>query len=177
MMSFDKLNDLLQAFEERIRRDLRLRCEAYAPDFEMPEVFNVLTALLARQATLAIEVSSAPKLWNPHSAPLFLRAMADVHIALAWILLDARTRVRQYLEHRLGQAVLQLEHLKKEISSADDLDQPNRKDTIESEQSWLMYKSEFSRRGKRRGLVWQDYARNARAGRSLGLLQSRLHPV
>jgi hypothetical protein len=62
MMSFDKLNDLLQAFEERVRRDLRLRCEEYAPDFEMPEVFNVLTALLARQATLGIEVSSAPQL-------------------------------------------------------------------------------------------------------------------
>jgi hypothetical protein len=137
MMSFDKLNDLLQAFEERVRRDLRLRCEEYAPDFEMPEVFNVLTALLARQATLGIEVSSAPQLWNPHSAPLFLRAMADVHIALAWILLDGKTRVRQYLEHGLGQAVLQLEHLKKEMASADDLDQSYWKDTIESEQSWI----------------------------------------
>ena len=67
-----------------------------------PQVFSVLTALLARQTTLAIELSSAPQLWNSHSAPLFLRAMADVHITLAWILLEPEVRAAQYIEHGLG---------------------------------------------------------------------------
>jgi uncharacterized protein len=53
--------------------------------------------LLARQATLAIELASAPQLWNGHSAPLFLRAIKDVHITLSWILLDPTTRARHYL--------------------------------------------------------------------------------
>ncbi len=137
-MSHDSnLEHFLRSIEERIRRELRLRCETYTPDFRMPEVFNVLTALLARQATLAIELASAPRLWNQHSASLFLRAMADVHITLAWILLDAKTRARQYIEHGLGQAVLELEHRKKQMESADDGSQADLEQIIESQRSWI----------------------------------------
>jgi hypothetical protein len=116
----DNLEDLLSCIESRIRRELRVRCEACTPDFRAPEVFSVLTALLARQATLAIEFASAPQLWNSHSAPLFLRAMADVHITLSWILLDPSTRARQYIDYGLGQAKLELEHRKSRMASADD---------------------------------------------------------
>jgi len=103
----------------------------------MPEVFNVLVALLARQATLAIELASAPQLWNSHSAPLFLRAMADVHITLAWILMDAKNRARQYIEHGLGQAVLELEHRKKQMESSNEGDQAGLKDVIHHQQNWI----------------------------------------
>jgi hypothetical protein len=101
MSDESKFEDLIRAIEVKIRRELGLRCAAYTPEFRMPEVFDVLTALLARQATLAIEMASAPQLWNGHSAPLFLRAMTDVHITLAWILLDAKTRARQYIDYGL----------------------------------------------------------------------------
>jgi Family of unknown function (DUF5677) len=137
MSFYEFLSGLLKTFEKRIRSELQLRCELYAPDFEAPEVFNVITALLARQATLAIELSSAPQLWNSNSAPLFLRAMGDVHITLAWMLLDAKRRTRQYIEHGLGQAVLAIEHLKKQMDSANDVDKSNGKDRIEGEQSWI----------------------------------------
>src|SRR5579864_2361186 len=119
MSNESKLEDLFRAIEVKIRQELRLRCEAYTPDFRMPEVFNVLTALLARQATLAIELAFAPQLWNGHSAPLFLRAMTDVHITLSWIHLDPKARARQYIQHGLGQAVLELEHRKKKLESAE----------------------------------------------------------
>jgi Family of unknown function (DUF5677) len=133
-MSFD-LKVLLQGFEQHIRRELRERCERYPPEFETPGVFSVLTALLARQATLALELACAPPLWNPHSGLLFLRAMADVHITLSWILLDVQVRVKQYVEHGLGQAVLQLEHLKKKVAGSSD---PSRwKDAIDSEEGWI----------------------------------------
>src|ERR1700757_3760170 len=122
MTDESKLEELFRAMEAKIRQELRLRCEAYTPDFRAPEVFNVVTALLARQATLAIEMASAPQLWNGHSAPLFLRAITDVHITLSWILLDVKTRARQYIDHGLGQAVLELEHRKKGLESADDND-------------------------------------------------------
>jgi hypothetical protein len=133
----DKLEDLFHATEAKIRRELRLRCEAYAPDFQMPEVFNVLTALLARQATLAIEFASAPQLWNWHSAPLFLRAMTDVHITLSWILVDAKTRARQYIDHGLGQAMLEVEHRKKELESVPDDSKEEMKQVIRAYESWI----------------------------------------
>jgi len=103
----------------------------------MPEVFNVLTALLARQATLAIELASAPQLWNWHSAPLFLRAMTDVHITLSWILLDPRTRARRYIDHGLGQAVLELEHRKKNLESAPEHSKEDMEQMIRAYQSWI----------------------------------------
>ena len=137
MSNDSNLEDLLQLIEDRIRQELRLRCEAYTPDFQMPEVFNVLTALLARQATLAVEFASAPQLWNQHSAPLFLRAMADVHITLSWVLLDTKTRARQYIDHGLGQAVLELEHRKKLMESADDDSKKDLEQIIQNQKAWI----------------------------------------
>jgi hypothetical protein len=137
MINQSNFEDLLNSIEERIRQELKSRCEAYIPDFRMPEVFSVLTALLARQATLAIEFVSAPQLWNSHSAPLFLRAMADVHITLSWILLDPKTRSRQYIDHGLGQAKLELEHRKNRLESADEESKEGLKQMIQAQEAWI----------------------------------------
>jgi hypothetical protein len=132
-----KLEDLLRAIEAKIRQELRVRCEAYTPDFRAPEVFNVLTALIARQATLTIHFASAPQLWNQHSGPLFLRAMTDVHITLSWILLEPETRARQYIDHGLGQAVLELEHRKSRLESADEDTKENMEQIIRAQEAWI----------------------------------------
>ena len=50
MSDTDDLEAFVQAIEAKIRLELRARCEAYKPDFEAPEVYAVLTGLLARQA-------------------------------------------------------------------------------------------------------------------------------
>ena len=76
---------------------------------------EVVGGLLARQATLAKEIAGAPSLWNGHSAPILLRAMADVHINLAWLILDPPTRSLKYIAYGLGQAKLELEHRRAEI--------------------------------------------------------------
>jgi hypothetical protein len=132
-----KLEELFRAIEAKIRQELRLRCEAYTLDFRIPEVFNVLTALLARQATLAIELASAPQLWNGHSAPLFLRAMTDVHVTLSWILLDPKTRARLFIDHGLGQAVLDLEHRKKQLESAAGDSKEHLKQMVRTYEAWI----------------------------------------
>jgi hypothetical protein len=137
MINQRDFESLLNLIEERIRQELKIRCEACVPDFRMPEVFSVLTALLARQATLAIEFVSAPQLWNSHSAPLFLRAMADVHITLSWILLDPEARVRQYIDHGLGQAVLELEHRKNRLESVDEDSKGSLKQIIRADEAWI----------------------------------------
>jgi hypothetical protein len=137
MSNTDQIVELVLAIESKIRKELRERCAAYPPDFQAPEVFNVATALLARQATLAIELANAPQLWNGHSAPLFLRAMTDVHITLSWILLEAKTRARQYIDYGLGQAVLELEHRKKRLESADDSTKEMEREYINMLESWI----------------------------------------
>lgn len=137
MSNESDLEDLLQAIEDRIRCELRSRCEAYNPDLRVPEVFSVLTAILARQATLTIEFAGTPQLWNSHSAPLFLRAMADVHITLSWILIEPNTRARQYIDHGLGQAKLELEHRKSGLESADEDSKEALSQIIRAHESWI----------------------------------------
>jgi uncharacterized protein DUF5677 len=132
-----KIEEFVRAIEAKVRQELRLRCEAYTPDFHAPEVFNVVTALLSRQATLAIELALSPQSWNGHSAPLFLRAMTDVHITLSWILIDAKTRARQYIDHGLGQAVLELEHRKKGLESADENAKESLRQIIRASEAWI----------------------------------------
>jgi hypothetical protein len=94
----DKIEDFIVAVENKIRAELRKRCEVLTSDFLNPEIFTVLLALLARQATLTIELARAPQLWNGHSSPLFLRAMADLHITFSWIAVDPTIRAKQYIE-------------------------------------------------------------------------------
>ena len=137
MTTDDQIGELIRAIETKIRQELRARCAVYKPDFQAPEVFNVVTALLARQATLAIEMASAPQLWNGHSAPLFLRAMTDVHITLSWILLDAKVRARQYIDHGLGQAVLELEHRKQKLESADGDSKQMLEELVSVQEAWI----------------------------------------
>jgi hypothetical protein len=137
MTSENDFRGLFEAIERKVRRELRHRCEAYQPDFEAPEVFSVVTALLARQAALAVELASAPQLWNGHSAPLFLRAMTDVHITVSWILLEPKIRAKQYIDYGLGQAVLTLEHRKADLASADDSYKEMLEQSIQAEEAWI----------------------------------------
>jgi hypothetical protein len=76
-------------------------------------------------------------MWNGHSAPLFLRAMTDVHITLSWILLDPTTRARQYIDHGLGQEVLALEHRKKEMERVTEDSKEKLEKMIAAEESWI----------------------------------------
>lgn len=132
-----QIEAFINAVEKKIRLELRARCEALKPDFSNPEVFSVLLALLARQATLAIELSRAPQLWNGHSSPLFLRAMADLHITFSWITEAPEERAKQYLEHGLGQAVLMLEHRKANLNNVAQEDKKTIQKTIEAKESWI----------------------------------------
>lgn len=52
----------------------------------VPEIEAAVGALTARQIALATQLVEAPSLWNGHSAPLFLQAMAQVHITLTWVI-------------------------------------------------------------------------------------------
>lgn len=134
---YEVMEEFIRDFQNHVRSELKRRCEAYKPDFKSPETFTAVSALLCRQATLAIELASAPQLWNAHSAPLFLRAMADVHITISWILLNPTTRAKQYIEHGLGQAVLSVEHRKASLEKTDAADKPTLEQLIKAEESWI----------------------------------------
>ena len=66
-------------------------------------VHEAIGGLLARQATLAIELARSPMMWIGNVAPLILRCMTDAYITLAWILDDRGDRAKKYTEYGLGQ--------------------------------------------------------------------------
>lgn len=97
---------------------------------------EVVGALLARQSTLTIQLAMAPSTWNGHVAPLYLRAMVDAHISLAWVLKDPTPRARKFILYGLGQEKLFIEHLKASRTGTDD-DDPQIDEMIELRESNL----------------------------------------
>jgi hypothetical protein len=63
--------------------------------------------------------------------------MTDVHITLSWILLDPKLRSRQYIDFGLGQAVLELEHRKKQFESVVDDSKKDTEQIIRAGEAWI----------------------------------------
>lgn len=111
------------------------RLAAWPPDFAYVQVHEVIGGLLARQVTLAKEIAGAPSLWNGHGAPVLLRAMADVHINIAWLILDPPPRCLKYIAFGLGQAKLELEHRRAEIGTRTPT--PEEAAMLNAREAWI----------------------------------------
>lgn len=136
--SDDEMDVFVISFQNAARADLRARLQRWPLDLKEIEAYEVVAALLSRQTTLAIELSMAPAIWNPHTAPLMLRAMADVFISLAWILKNPGPRSKQYIEDGLGAIKLEIAHRKRELEKLTDQDDiDHMKYMIELWSDWL----------------------------------------
>ncbi|WP_266033193.1 DUF5677 domain-containing protein [Brucella intermedia] len=136
--SEDSLEQLVFDYRNAVRADLRIRLANWPLDLNEIEVFEVVTALLCRQATLAMEMASSPGVWTPHIAPILLRAIADVFINLAWILKDPHPRARLYIEYGQGAIKLQIAHQKRALEVAiDPNDAAELKQMIKVWSDWL----------------------------------------
>ncbi len=87
------------------------------------EEHAVVNGLLARQVTLATAVIDNFEVWNWEIGPLYLRALTDCHITLAWILGDVPKRARDYVIAGLGQEKLQIGHKERELEKMTDPDE------------------------------------------------------
>jgi Family of unknown function (DUF5677) len=114
----ERLWEITGRFVRNARTDLELRWNALPRDLGLRELHEVTGSLLSRQVTLATQLASAPNAWNGHAAPLYLRAMADVYISLAWILKEPDARAHDFVLFGLGEEKLRLEHRKKEFEKA-----------------------------------------------------------
>jgi hypothetical protein len=109
------LEEVVTTYLDGIRLELKQRWEGWPLDFGNNTVHEVVGALLARQTTLASNFAVSPGNWTDHLAPLVFRAMADVHISLAWILVSPKERTNQFVRYGLGQAKLEIEHRKAQM--------------------------------------------------------------
>lgn len=130
-----KFWSLIETYCAEVDRELEARLMARPPDFTHIHVHEVIGGMLARQATLAKDVAGAPMLWTGHTAPVLLRAMTDVYINVAWLLLDPVERCRKFILFGLGQAKLELEHRRAQIGAREPT--PEEAIMLEVCQSWI----------------------------------------
>jgi hypothetical protein len=109
------------------------------PDIYHKHIHESIGALLARQATLSIELAKAPSMWNGHVAPLILRCMTDAFITLAWILEEPLDRSTKYVHYGLGQEKLYIEYLEHDLQESPDADDDDAaiKEMVRIRKEWL----------------------------------------
>ncbi len=136
----EKVRALADRFADDLRLELSARWESWKLDLSRKELHEVVGALLARQVTIAVEFAEAPACWNYHVGPLFLRAMADVYISLAWIFADSSEsleRAQKFIYFGLGQEKLQLEHRRAEIEKEGREPTPEEQQFLEAGEAWI----------------------------------------
>lgn len=123
---------------DNVVANFEARWEPYTPEIYQSEISEAVWGLAARQVTLALEMARNPGIWNPHIAPILLRAMTDAHITLAWILGDPAARSREYIRFGLGQDKLYLEYLQNEADQIPEgeLDEPL-ENLVQMKKAWL----------------------------------------
>jgi hypothetical protein len=119
-ISAERIQSIIFTFVEDLRSDLADRITAWACSDKEQQAYEVILGLMSRQITLACQLAQAPQCWNGHSAPLFYRAMADVHINLAYILEDKVQRAEKFVLYGLGQMKLNIEHRKNKLPDGPD---------------------------------------------------------
>ena len=122
-------------FRAGVNLELAARLAAWPPDFNHIQVHEVIGGMLARQATLIKGLADAPPIWTANSAPVILRAIADVYINIAWLLLKPQERCLQFISFGLGQSKLELEHYRAEISSREVT--PEETAMLGAQEAWI----------------------------------------
>ena len=132
---YSELNKIIETYTRLVSAEFQRRIKAWPTDLSRNELHEVIGALLSRQATLVTHLAASPSSWNGHIAPLYLRAMADVYINVAWVLCDPDDRAKKFILYGLGQAKLELEHRLADMESR----QPSKEEmgAVEVTEAWI----------------------------------------
>lgn len=120
IISEDSLESIIVNYRNRVKAELLSRLSHWPLDLNHVETYEVVGALLARQATLARDLAAAPPMWTSHCAPILLRAMADVFVTTVWILKDPDARAKRFIEDGLGAIKLENAHRKNALEKITD---------------------------------------------------------
>ena len=98
------------------------RMDSWRIDIYEKETNEVVGGLLARQLSIARNISDNPLMWNYHILPILLRCMADLYITFCWILKDKQVRSRMFIEYGLGQEKLAIEKYRESLNEESEPD-------------------------------------------------------
>lgn len=134
----DLLSSFVKGYTANVIDGFESRWSQVSQEIYAHHIHQCIGGLLARQATLSIELANAPATWNGHIAPLILRCMTDAYITLAWILGEPDERALKYMHYGLGQEKLFIEYLEEEMrNNPDGHDADDMRKMIEARKGWL----------------------------------------
>lgn len=132
------ISELIETYESYLKSSFEELWGSVKIEYDKLESYSVIGGLLSRQVTMSIQMARSPNTWNGHSAPLFLRAMTDLHIALSWIMLDIEERSKKYILHGLGEEKLLMEHYKKELEDyPDNTNNEQLSQLVDAKSAWI----------------------------------------
>lgn len=131
----DALGAVVERYAANARAELDARWAEWPLDLSRTHIHEVIAGLLGRQVSLAVQVASAPSIWNPHAAPVLLRAMTEVIITIAWILEKPDDRAKMYIHYGLGQVKLDLERRKSQLDP--DNPDPAQQQEVDVREAWV----------------------------------------
>ena len=111
------IHDFVAEYEKYLQSSFQALWAGIRLEADKLDAYAVVGALLSRQVTLSNQLARCPNAWNGHSAPLFLRAMVDLYITLAWILKDFEERAKKYILYGLGEEKLAMERYKQDLEA------------------------------------------------------------
>lgn len=95
----EKYPAFVEEYRENVTECFNVRWWQITPDIHQVKKCTVVGGLMARQATLAIQMASNRGIWNKDVGSLILRSMVECHILMAWILFkDADLRCKMYID-------------------------------------------------------------------------------
>ncbi|KTC84339.1 DUF5677 domain-containing protein [Legionella cincinnatiensis] len=127
----------LKAYESYLSSSFKELWSRVKIEYNKLDAYSVIGGLLSRQVTLSLEMARSPNTLNGHSAPLFLRAMTDLHITLSWMMMDLEERTKLYILHGLGDTKLLIEHYKNQIDNNPDDTNEHIEKLIEVKSAWI----------------------------------------
>jgi len=115
---------LINEYAQNIDSEFKHFWNSWEIELSEKEIHEVLSALIARQITIAIQFNSCIAGWTGDLAPIVLRSLADNYINIAWILKSPLERSRKFIFYGIGREKLNMEHRKLQMEE-DGFDSEN----------------------------------------------------
>lgn len=118
------VNDLISNYITNLKEEVCYRLKHWKFVKSDSVSYNVIQGLLARQASITIDLIKVSVIWNENILPSVLRSMIDLYISMAWIFeKDSNQRAEKYIEYGLGQEKMLREYRARELEAkGDDVD-------------------------------------------------------
>lgn len=125
----------IAVYVNAVQEEVASRWHKLATDPVRARLFEVVGSQLARGGSLACQLVANESYWTVSIGRMVLRAIADNHISMSWIMEDVESRSAAFRDYGLGQQKLNLAHLQDSVAGTEMEDRTV--EQLQDEIEWL----------------------------------------